>query len=214
LHREGILIVNFAVLDHQEDAGQRRNGIAVGLALSLALHALLLSTWRGSHPHAASDEAEQRRSIAVWLRPPPPPVAPAEEAPARTERAPLRRAPPRRAHAPAPAPRERRIIALPPSPDAPVVVEPPTPRAVPGPAAPHFDVDAARRFARRIADDPDPARAGTAVGQFPQKPLETETRAARAIASAKRRDCKDGIPGGLLAPLYLMLDKKDSGCKW
>jgi hypothetical protein len=36
----------------------------------------------------------------------------------------------------------------------------------------------------------------------------------RAIGRAKRRDCKDGIPGGLLAPLILLLDKKDSGCKW
>jgi hypothetical protein len=37
---------------------------------------------------------------------------------------------------------------------------------------------------------------------------------ARAISSAKRRDCKDGLPGGLLGPLLLLMDKKDSGCKW
>jgi hypothetical protein len=69
-------------------------------------------------------------------------------------------------------------------------------------------------MARELANAPDPAKAGTAVAQLPPKPLASETRAERAISRAKRRDCKDGIPGGLLAPLYLMMDKKDSGCKW
>lgn len=66
-----------------------------------------------------------------------------------------------------------------------------------------FDRDAALQVARAMANEPDPA-----------EPYATETKLARAIASAKRRDCKDGIPGGLLAPLILLLDKKDSGCKW
>jgi hypothetical protein len=82
------------------------------------------------------------------------------------------------------------------------------------PSAPRFDADAARRMARELANAPDPAKAGTVAAQLPPKPLATDTRAARAISQAKRRDCKDGIPGGLLAPLYLMMDKKDSGCKW
>ena len=34
------------------------------------------------------------------------------------------------------------------------------------------------------------------------------------IDDGKRADCKEGIPGGLLAPLYLLLKKKDSGCEW
>ena len=37
---------------------------------------------------------------------------------------------------------------------------------------------------------------------------------AKAISKAKRRNCKDGVPGGLLAPLFLAMDKKDHGCKW
>jgi hypothetical protein len=81
-------------------------------------------------------------------------------------------------------------------------------------ATPHFDASAARSFARRIANDPDPARVGTAVAQFPDESYHPHTRLERAIGAAKRNNCKDGIPGGLLAPLYLMLDKKDSGCKW
>ena len=44
--------------------------------------------------------------------------------------------------------------------------------------------------------------------------MRRKPKSARAIAGAKRRDCKDGIPGGLLAPLILLMDKKDSGCKW
>jgi hypothetical protein len=55
---------------------------------------------------------------------------------------------------------------------------------------------------------------GTALERLPPKPLETESRLARGIQAAKRANCKDGIPGGLLAPLFLMMDKKDSGCKW
>jgi hypothetical protein len=78
-----------------------------------------------------------------------------------------------------------------------------------GPAFRH-DVEL---FARRLATLPDPARADTPVGQFPEPALQAETRAARAIASAKRAHCKDGVRGGLLAPLVLLLDKKDSGCK-
>jgi hypothetical protein len=81
-------------------------------------------------------------------------------------------------------------------------------------AAPHFDAGAARNFARRIANDPDPAKVGTAVAQFPDHSYNPHTRLERAIGAAKRGNCKDGIPGGLLAPLYLMLDKKNSGCKW
>lgn len=82
------------------------------------------------------------------------------------------------------------------------------------PGAATFDHGAALRTARAMADDPDPAREGTAVGQLPPKPYATETKLGRAIARAKRRDCKDGMPGGALGPLLILLDKKDSGCKW
>jgi hypothetical protein len=107
------------------------------------------------------------------------------------------------------------LIALPGQ--APAVAAPPdafTVESPSAPAAPRFDPDAARSMARALANAPDPAKAGTALAQLPPESLETETRAARAIGKAKRRDCKNGIPGGLLAPLLLLMDKKDSGCKW
>jgi hypothetical protein len=73
-------------------------------------------------------------------------------------------------------------------------------------SAAHFDREAAKAAARDIAGELGP----------PQIALrETrEEKLGRKIQDAARPNCKDGIPGGLLAPLYLMMDKKDSGCKW
>lgn len=179
---------------------RRPSRLMTGLAVSLALHAALLLAWRQS---ARAPDVPAPASIAVWLRPPPPPeIEPAPASPSSSSK-PARAAPKRRVPA--------NVIALPASepirPDA-FTVEPPQPEA------PHFDLEAARKTARKVANEPDPAKAGTPLAQLPEKPLETETRAARAISKAKRDACKDGIPGGLLAPLYLMMDKKDSGCKW
>lgn len=167
--------------------------------MSLALHAALLLAWRQDRIAPQPAQAA-RTSIAVRLVPPPPKAEPAPPRPSATKPAPA--AGPRRRVAP-------NVIALPP---AAFTVEPPAPSGAPSP--PRFDPDAARKLARQLANAPDPARAGTALAQLPPKPLETETRAARAIGQARRRDCKDGIPGGLLAPLLLMMDKKDSGCQW
>jgi hypothetical protein len=188
---------------------QRPSRLLAGIALSLALHMALLLAWRPGMQAPRGDEAAAKRSIAVWLRPPPPPPT-AEPAP---KPAPAAKSNVARVAKPRLRPPPN-VIAMPERPpSAPAqpetfTVEPPAA------AAPRFDPEAARRVARELANEPDPAKAGTPVGQLPPKPLETETRAARAISQAKRRDCKDGIPGGLLAPLYLMMDKKDSGCKW
>lgn len=202
-------MVNLAATGAGMRAEERRMAqrIAAGVAVSLAVHALMLSSWRGTG-RAPEAPPEAPRPLAVRVQPPPPP--PRVETPA----------PPRAAEpaARAQAPRKRRpVIAVPPEPAAPGAPDPfvveQEPEPLP-PDTPRFDLEAARRAARSLANIRDPAREGTAVGQFPDKPLETETRAARAIAGAKRRNCKDGIPGGLLAPLLLLADKKDSGCKW
>jgi hypothetical protein len=200
--------------DH-DNARQRPSRLIAGLAFSLALHAALLLAWR-QDKSAPPPVAAERTSIAVWLRPPPPPPPP----PLKNEPAPRAAAKP----APAAGPKRRaapNVIALPPpTPAAPAppdafTVEPPAPPApMESPSAPRFDPDAARKLARQMAGEPDPAKADTALARLPPKPLATETRAARAISQAKRANCKDGIPGGLLAPLLLMMDKKDSGCKW
>jgi hypothetical protein len=205
--------VNSTLSPQHELNFQRPSRLLTGIVLSVALHAALLLAWRQGK-QAPPAETAPSRPIAVWLRPPPAQVEPAprvEPAPAPAVRArpdqartakPRHRAPPNVIALPAPPP-----SAVPAPPDA-FTVEPAEP------SAPRFDADAARRMARELANAPDPAKAGSAVAQLPPKPLAADTRAARAISQAKRRDCKDGIPGGLLAPLYLMMDKKDSGCKW
>jgi hypothetical protein len=183
--------------------------VAACVAISLAVHALLLSIYRQPQPMANPVTTSAPLTVRLQAAPATPP-APAQAA-AQPEATPK---PAPRAQARARAP--RRIIAVPPQPaasdDKPFNVE--TPPATDTAPAPHFDLDAARGVARRVANEPDPAKAGTALERLPPKPLETETKLERAIKGAKRRDCKDGVPGGLLAPLFLMMDKKDSGCKW
>jgi hypothetical protein len=202
--------VNSTLSSQHDFIVQRPSRLLVGIVLSLALHAALLLAWRQGRQASAPAGTAPSRSIAVWLRPPPsPPLPKAEPAPqpARSASDVARAARPRHRAPPDVIAMPARPQAAPAQPDA-FTVEPPEP------AAPRFDPEAARRTARELANAPDPAKAGTAVAQLPPKPLASETRAERAISRAKRRDCKDGIPGGLLAPLYLMLDKKDSGCKW
>jgi len=192
--------------------------VGAGIAISIALHALLLSIHR--QPHTAPARAAPDR-LTVRLRPvepaaPPVPV-PAPRAIPRQE--PLKPAPAKRAR---PA---RPVISVAPETRAskeedtfkvePAPASPPPDDAAPSLApAPKFDLNAARAVARAQANAPDPAKAGTALERLPPKPLETESKLSRAIGAAKRGNCKDGIPGGLLAPLYLMMEKKDHGCKW
>lgn len=202
-------------------APRRPYRFAVGVCVSLVLHAALLLAWRGYQATPPASNEPETRTIAVWLRPPPPP----EPAPEPKPEPPLKKARPKplektprtassvASSTPASA---SELIAIPdPSVGAaePADVFSVEPAKDP-PGGKRFDRDAALSLARDMADDPDPAKAGTAVGQFPPKPYATETKMARAIAGAKRRDCKDGLPGGLLGPLILLLDKKDSGCKW
>lgn len=179
--------------------GPRPQRLLAGIALSLAAHALLLFAWRNSTLAQRADTPEPPRTIAVWVQPPPPPPSAPAAATGKPSPAARPRAKPR-----------TEVIAVAPKP-APVAQ--PEPFTI-EPTAPKFDPEAAKKIARQVANEPDPAKAGTALERLPQKELQTESKAARAIASAKRRDCKDGIPGGLLAPLVLLMDKKDSGCKW
>jgi hypothetical protein len=204
----------------------RPGGIAIGVAVSIVLHVMLLyqSRFGWTPPTPALRPPE---TITVWLRPapmarplPPPPAPlsvqtetlPPPKKEVRKER-PQRKPAPAPATAPvtAPAPAEPAGMTwVAPAPAAPAA----DPFAEPARTAPGFDMEAARRAARKVAHERDPAKAGTAVGQFPEKPLASETPLARKMSQAARADCKDGIPGGLLAPLLLAMDKKDSGCKW
>lgn len=188
--------------------GNRR--VVIGVAVSLAVHALFLLAYRDTSFKTMQIVPDEPTVMSVLLAPPAPPPPPPEPPVARaTPSAPRAPAAPR---APRPAPPQA-VIVVPhssqPEPDPFVVQQEETTEP-----APKFDMNAAREVARANAHLRDPSKEGTAVGQFPEPALQTETRLARGIARAKRADCKDGIPGGLLAPIYLLMEKKDSGCKW
>ena len=204
-----------------EPAGLRRGSrrIAIGVAVSLAVHALILLGYRHT-PFEVTESAPLASTvISVTLAPPPPPPPPksvvALPAPARPSAS-------ARATAPATAPAAPRTVR--PAPPQAVIAVPESTRAAPEPfvvqqdemaePATKFDMDAARQVARANAHLRDPSKEGTALAQFAEPALQTESALARGIREAKRPNCKDGLPGGLLAPLYLLMDKKDSGCKW
>jgi len=213
-----------AMIEHFPNTGfgtlpdrRQMTRVAAGIAISLAAHALLLSLYR--EPQSSSLPVTASEPLTVRLQaapPPPPPVVEPQRASPQPE------AQPKAQTKPAPAARTRaprRIIAVPAQPETPeekpFTVDTPPVAPAPAPnAEPRFNLDAARSTARRVANEPDPAKVGTALERLPPPPLQTETKLERAIKGAKRPDCKDGVPGGLLAPIFLAMEKKDSGCKW
>ena len=194
-----------------------RRSIALGIAVSLLLHGALIFLWRHVQPPVPPDTAPRMESIAVWIRPlaakpPPPPVEvikPKREAkPVSKPKLAAARETPAVATAPAASPQA--ITVVPASPATPAASSDTFTQETP-----KFDMEAARKTARKVAGERDPSKVGTAVGQIPDKPLQTETQLARDIAQGKRGDCRSAYSGaGLLAPVLMLLDKKDSGCKW
>lgn len=191
---------------------QGNKRVFIGVGVSIAVHLMLMFAYRNTGPAFPAFEPEPPSSIAVRILPPPPPL------PKQVEQAPQARpepAAPRSTRRSTPKP----VIAVPASPEQPASPDAfsveQSVEAAPGrDSAPQFDMGAAKQTARELAGRTKLGIEGTAHAQFPDPPLETETKAARAISRTKRPNCKDGIPGGLLAPLFLMMDKKDHGCKW
>lgn len=185
--------------------------IAAGIALSLAAHALLLAVYRQPATTLPSSPPE-RLTIRLQAAPPPAEVKPAPAPPVPRARRPARKTRPVIAVAPEKRQSTAETYAVAPAPAT------PAPPSAPTTTARHFDLDAARSMARgmatKLANEPDPDKVGTALERLPKAALQTENKFERAIKGAKRADCKDGVPGGLLAPIFLALDKKDSGCKW
>jgi hypothetical protein len=148
-----------------------------------------------------ADPRSWMTQVEVRLVPPPPAVEPVAEAKTETAAVTATRRPPRRAEARKRVARDPSRFSMPPARESTLVLGPAEPAATPG-----FDREAARAAAREIAGELDTP---------PAKLRQTrEEKLARQIQRAARPDCKDGIPGGLLAPLYLLMEKKDSGCKW
>lgn len=201
-----------------------RSGFRTGIAVSLLLHALLIYGYRMQRS-AAAPSAPPAERLTGWLRPLAAPPAPqmarvepkavtAPRSPAAQPRQPPMRKKTEQLAVTAPAAQPGTLPAAPSAPSTAQV--PADPFAEPAaPVKPGFDIDAARRTARKVANEKDPAKIGTGLERLPEKPLADETQLARNIAGAKRGDCRTAYAGaGLLAPLFMLMDKKDSGCKF
>jgi hypothetical protein len=201
--------------------GMRRPGIVPGILVSLVLHAVLIFGYRLAAPTPAPD-LPPNRTMTVWLRPLAPPARPAIAEPAKLEPAtpltprPLRQRPAvarttAPASAPAPAqPQTATAAAITPT------AEPYDPLRAD--ITPSFDMEAARKAARRVATEKDTMRADSLAKRLEDHPLypeDKETQLQKGVARAQRADCRTSAAGaGILAPLVWLLDKKDSGCKW
>ncbi|MBP1205867.1 type IV secretory pathway VirB10-like protein [Duganella sp. 1411] len=204
-----------ATLD--ESVRPRRPGMVWGVAVSVVLHALLIFGYRSRTPEAPPP----REAMTVWLAPPPKPPAPVV---VELKPPPVEPAHPRerdkkvvRADKPAPKPAAEEAPSQ--------AITLPAPAAnVPDPLYPQqaqqqakqFDMNAALKTARKVANEKDPARAGLPVAQLDDHPLYPEQKAselATKMEGAKRKDCL-AQPGNLLTPLFWLLDKKDHGCKF
>jgi hypothetical protein len=214
-----------ATFSFDQPSLRRRPGLVAGIAVSLALHLVLLFGYRVSHAPARE---QPERAMTVWLQPlrPPQMVARIEPLPPppKRDKPDVAKAAPRARHAPTasttpqaaepqPAvaaqtqvqPAESQAITLPPAPD------PLHPEQQPK----QFDMNAALKTARKVANEKDPARAGLPVAQLDDHPLypeNHETQLQKGVASAKKGDClQKGAGLGILAPLVWAFDKK---CKF
>lgn len=188
--------------------GRRRPGLAAGLAVSILLHVLLLAVWRTpSAPPARPDDARRwTEPLTVRLLPPPPkPITgPKQPQPASV----------RSVRAPAPA-----VVAAQPAREpAPITATPAPPTAPEPDMPPRFDRDAARSAARGMANDLATPSTNWAADKLNEGKAWQETRDEKLggqVARAARSDCRTAYAGaGLFAPLIMLMDKKDSGCKF
>jgi type IV secretory pathway VirB10-like protein len=195
-----------------KNPGLASRRVMIGIALSILAHvAIVFSSRPTPQPYIAPPPVPA--PIVLHLQPPP---APAVEA------APPPPVPTTRQQAAAPPRPARRVIAVAPKPStaaAPEVVVEAQPVETPPPPPPKkFDLDAARSTARIVgvtdAPNADDAPLARLKKQEDQNHIRSESKAAQAISAAKRGDCKDGLPGGLLAPLIMLTQKAGTGCKW
>lgn len=82
-----------------------------------------------------------------------------------------------------------------------------------------LDIDKIRRNLGKIVKEMDVERNKLSVSQLDKHlthELHGDTRLSREITAAGRSDCAkaNGMRGGLLAPMYLLMEKKGTGCKF
>jgi hypothetical protein len=99
-----------------------------------------------------------------------------------------------------------------------VTPAPAEPAPAPAEPAPTFDREAARAAARGMANDLSTPSANWAAEKLNKGKEWKETkeeRLGRNVANSARPDCRTAYAGaGIFAPLLMLADKKDSGCKF
>ena len=212
-----------ATLTLGQPARLRRPGMVWGIAVSVVLHVLLIFGYRLTAPQAPA-ELPAKETLTVWLVPPPRPPAPVV---LKLEPPPVKLAQPRerdkkvevaRTSKPAPADtvedKPSQAITVPTPANNPP--DPLYPEQQTQQQAKQFDMNAALKTARKVANEKDPARAGLPVAQLDDHPLypeRTATELATKMEGAKRKSCLNQPGGNLLTPLFWLLEKKDHGCK-
>jgi hypothetical protein len=197
-----------------------------GVTVSVVLHVLLIFGYRLTAPQAPA-ELPPREAMTVWLVPPPKPPAPVV---LKLEPPPVKQAQPlerekkvevARASKPAPAEtvedKPSQAVTLPAPTPANNPPDPLYPEQQKAQQARQFDMNAALKTARKVANEKDPARAGLPVAQLDDHPLypeQTGTELATKMEGAKRKSCLNQPGGNLLTPLFWLLEKKDHGCKF
>lgn len=205
--------------------GMQRPGIVPGILVSLALHAVLIFGYRLAAPTPAP-ELPPNRTMTVWLRPLPLPLpAPAVHTPAAAAPPIAAAATQRQRQRNPPARNNARAAIAADATQAPIHVDSAVAAEAGKPAddydplrAPQepkpFDMEAARKAARKVAVEKPPP--GTLTAQLQAHPLYPEddgNKLGKDVARAARPSClKEG--GNLLTPLFWLLDKKDHGCKF
>lgn len=191
--------------------------MAIGIAVSAVLHVLLLLAWRERFPHPDQSAEPRRMTLEVFLPPLPtaPPRSPVaqrepEKPPRTTEVHRQKRHTIRQGDVATATPP---VLAQPPSAPPPANVHPGS-----QPPSRYIDPDAALASVPGIMKELDREKKERPVDQVAAKPLygpDEETRLGQKIANAGRPDCmKTILPGGLLAPLFMLAEKKGTGCKW
>lgn len=212
--------------------------MAPAIGISIALHLLLLLGYRASAPTLPPD-ALPNRTMTVWLlTPQPAPVVPAAPVPAAAPVAPQPAreatrtavrsiAPDREARRQRERTAPRDVAATAPGAPAPAAAvsstassgQPAAPAADYDPlradtAPKAFDMEAARREARKVAvEKPAPGTLAANLQAHPLYEEDRETQLAKDVKRAGRADCMKQA-GNLLTPLFWLLDKKDHGCKF
>jgi hypothetical protein len=188
----------------------------VALAMCVVVHLLLVYLYMQTSPApAARAQTDPPGTLLVWLSPR---VAPLQPAPpvrrATRSDAVLRKKPAfagTNANASTPIPIAKAdstaVVTIP-------LAAAPTSSESATPANGTFDMQAALDMARMAATEKSTPMPHTRSVPMSAARIESESTLGKAIAGTRRRNCNDGVPGGLLAPLLLLSDKKDSGCKW